>query len=243
MNTKSQMLCLWCGPAAIGVFLVGFWFIAGLVPPPSPHDSALKIQALYQDHTDLKRLGLVLTMMGGALTGPFAAAIATQMKRIEGRYSPLAYTQLGMGVIGVLLFIFPAFVMEAAAFRPDRDPNLIQALNDVAWLPFIGAFMPAFVQCIALAVCIFKDKSEKVLPRWLGYFNVWVALLFVPAALVNFFKTGPFAWNGVFCFWLPLSVFSLWFVVMTVVLRKAIQEQAVDEQGVVAEAERAAVAA
>ncbi len=171
-----------------------------------------------------------MTGIAGALTGVFAAAICTQMKRVEGTYSPLAYVELGMGMLGVLLFILPTFVMQALAFRPeDTDPELMLMVNDIAWIPFIGVFMPAVVQNIAIGLCAFKDTEEKVMPRWLGYFNFWVALLFVPAALLYFFKTGPFAWDGVFVFWLPLSVFSLWFGVMFVVLRKAIKGQAEEE--------------
>jgi hypothetical protein len=238
MSTRTQMLCLWCGPAAIALFLVGFWLVAGLVPPPSPDDSAREIQALYQGDTDMIRLGLLMSMFAGALTGPWVAAISTQLKRIEGQYSPLAYTQLGLGMLGVLLFIIPLFLMSAVAFRPERDPDLLLLLNDAAWLPFVGAFMPACIQSIAIALCIFKDKAERVLPRWLAYFNLWVAFLFVPGGLILFFKTGPFAWNGVFTFWLPLSIFSLWFIVMFVALRKSIARQAVEEERIALDAER-----
>jgi hypothetical protein len=167
----------------------------------------------------------MLFMVAGALTGPWAAAIATQMKRIEGEHSPLTWTQLGMGMIGVLLFLFPCFFMQAAAFRPYRDPQLTLLIQDVAWLPFIGAFAPAVFQCIAIGIACFRDAEERVFPRWLGYFNIWCALSFLPAALIYFFKRGAFAWNGVFCFWLPLSVFSLWFIVMFVMLRRAIIRQ------------------
>jgi hypothetical protein len=64
-----------------------------------------------------------------------------------------------------------------------------------------------------------------VFPRWLGYFNIWCALTFLPAALIYFFKNGAFAWNGVFCFWLPLTVFTTWFAVMFVMTRRAIIRQ------------------
>jgi hypothetical protein len=161
-------------------------------------------------------------MVAGALTAPWVAAISTQLKRIEGERCPLTWTQLGLGMLGVLLFIFPTMVMQAIAFRPNRDPQLMLLLDDVAWLPFIGVFACATVQGFAIGFAIFQDKHEKVFPRWLGYFNIWVALLFVPASLIYFFKTGPFAWNGIFCFWLPLTAFGAWFFVMFPMLRKAI---------------------
>ena len=233
MDTRTQMLCAWCGIAGLTLFIVGFWFIGGFVPPPSPNHGALWVQRFYMHHTDLKRVGLVLTMIAGTMTAPWVAVISTQLKRIEGHYSPLAYTQLGLGMLGVLLFLFPAMLMEAAAFRPNRDPQLILLLNDAAWLPLIGAFAPAVFQGLAIALAVFKDKQEKVFPRWLGWFNIWVVLLFLPAALIYFFKHGPFAWNGLFPFWLALSVFGAWFGVMFVMLRRAIHGQAAERQDAV----------
>jgi hypothetical protein len=137
-------------------------------------------------------------------------------------------------MISVLIFLFPVIVMQAILFRPTRDPQLILLLNDLAWLPFIGLFMPAMVQGIAIALAIFKDKEEKVFPRWLGYFNVWVALLFIPDILIYSFKTGPFAWNGLIGFWLALSIFGVWFFVMFPYLRRAILTQAAESEATTA---------
>ncbi|MGE3297731.1 MAG: hypothetical protein AB7I68_10315 [Porticoccaceae bacterium] len=47
-------------------------------------------------------------------------------------------------------------------------------------------------------------------------------MLFVPGGLLTFFKTGPFAWDGLFVFWVPLVVFLLWYGAMFVLLRQAI---------------------
>ena len=151
MNARTQMWCAWCGPIATVTWLIGFGALAGFIPPPGPSDSAAEVKALYQDNTDLIRLGLFVTMMGAALLGPFTVAIFLQMKRIEGERAPLAYTQLGLGVLVVLLFIIPCFLMEAAAFRPERDPEITQALHDAGWLPFVGAYMPTFFQLLAIA--------------------------------------------------------------------------------------------
>ena len=87
--------------------------------------------------------------------------------------------------------------------------------------------------CSTIALCVFQDDEQVVFPRWVGYFNIFVATAFLPGALIYYFKSGPFGWNGIFAFWLALFVFCLWYVVMFVVLRASIhrQSQAVSELG------------
>ena len=183
---------------------------------------------MYVNDTDAIRIGLVITMIARALTGPFAA-ICTQMKRIEGTYSPLSYTELGMGMLGVLLHLPDP--RDAGLRVPARrdGPDLLLSLNDLAWIPFVGIFAPAVIQNIAIGIAAFKDAEGRVFPRWLGYFNFWAALAFLPTALLYFFKTGPFAWDGVFVFWVPLTIFGAWFFVMFFVTRKAIKNQEIEE--------------
>jgi hypothetical protein len=43
----------------------------------------------------------------------------------------------------------------------------------------------------------------------------------VPGGLLTFFKKGPFAWSGVFVYWVPLVVFLGWYLVMFAMLRMA----------------------
>jgi hypothetical protein len=38
-------------------------------------------------------------------------------------------------------------------------------------------------------------------------------------------KDGPFAYNGVFAFWLPLTTAATWFAIMTVVTLRAISNE------------------
>jgi hypothetical protein len=228
-NTRTQMLCLWCGPVAILLWLGGFAFLAEFIQPLHPGDSAEEIAREYQSGTDGIRAGLLLTMVGATLTGPWVAAITTQLKRIEGRYSPLAYTQLGLGMGGILLFIIPVMNMQTAAFRPDRDPDLILLANDLGWIPFVGVWSMAAVQNLAIAIAIFQDSDQKVFPRWVGYFNLWIVTLFTPGSLLYFFKDGPFAWDGLLSWWVVVVAFCAWFVVMFFAMRKAIKGQALEE--------------
>lgn len=225
-SIQAQLLCVWGSPLATLMWLVGFLWLAGFAPPLSPNLPAADIQAYYVEHATGIRIGMCLTMMGAALIGPFVAAISTQMRRIEGTHTPLADTQLGLGMLMVVFFVVPCFLLGTAAFRPERDAELIMLLNDAGWLPFVGAFQCTFFQLVAIAVCILKDREQRVFPRWVGYFNVWVAVLLLPASLVLFFRRGPFAWDGVLAFWLVLVVFCGWFLIMFWEVRKAILAQA-----------------
>jgi hypothetical protein len=86
-------------------------------------------------------------------------------------------------------------------------------------------FPPVLVQQLALATAVFGHPGQTIFPRWVGYFNVWCALLLVPAVLLPFFKSGPFAWHGILEFWLAGIVFFGWILVMTYATFGAIKQQ------------------
>lgn len=223
MSKSIQRACAWSGPVAVVFWLVGFWVFAGLIPPPSPEDSAKEIAGLYRDDTNWLRFGLALTLIGSALLGAFVAAISVQLKRIEGSRSPMTYLQLAFGALLVLEFVYPVMMMGAAAYRPDRSEDIVQAINDVAWMLFVGVVSTFCVQLIAIGVCILSDqRSHPIFPRWVGYFHLLVAGTFVAGDFLMFFKTGPVAWNGLFSWWIPVATFGAWLFVMAVYLVKAI---------------------
>lgn len=56
-------------------------------------------------------------------------------------------------------------------------------------------------------------------------YSLWVAVL-LPASMILFFKSGPFAWTGVIGFWIPAVVFGTWYLVMTPLLLRAIKQEA-----------------
>jgi hypothetical protein len=64
-----------------------------------------------------------------------------------------------------------------------------------------------------------------------GLFNVWTAIIFSLGGVIVFFKHGPLAWNGLFTFWIPLSIYGGWLGVMLWALLRAItiQEREHDE--------------
>jgi len=225
-HPKAQIICAWSGFVAIILFALAFWPTSDFLPPPAPTLTPLQVATLYQTNTMGIRFGMFLMALAGAFVGPFVAVISIQLKRIEGATPILSYAQLTTGTIGALFFIIPAIIFSAAAYRPERPPELTSMLHDLGWFFLVMPVGPAFLQNLAIGAAILSDpKPEPIFPRWFGYFNFLVAMLFVAGGLITFFKTGPLAWNGLIAFWIAAVDFLAWFLVMLAMLLKAINRQ------------------
>ena len=226
LNSKSQKLCAWSGIVAVMLFFSAL-VCSGFMPVPSPSLTQAEVVAMYQQNAGAIRIGMVQLMISGMFMSPFVAVISLHLRRIEKGSLLWTYTQLSSGTVGILLFIIPGVLFLVTAYRPDRSPELTYLMNDICWFLAIMPWPPAFMQNIAIGSAIISDKSPNpIFPRWVGFFNFWVAILFLPGTLIPFFKSGPFTWNGLFGFWLPAAVFGLWFMVMLPMLLKAIDRQA-----------------
>ncbi|MET0545382.1 MAG: hypothetical protein ABWZ40_03645 [Caulobacterales bacterium] len=227
MSTNLQRLCVWSGPIFIILFFAAL-LCAGFIPPSAPQSTPAEIAAMYREHTLPIRLGMALQIVAAGFQFPFVAVISNQLSRIGPHARTMSYMQLGAGSAGVLLFIVPPLFWSVAAFRPEaRSEELIYLLHDLGWMFFIVPFVVAFFQLLAMAAAMLMDQApQPIFPRWLGYANAWIATLLAPGLAAIFFKTGPFAWNGIFVFWLPATVFGAWFVAMTMALLSAIKREA-----------------
>jgi hypothetical protein len=209
----------------ISVMTVGL-LTAGFLPLPPPSMTSAQVADLIAENPLRIRAGMVLLAIGAAFLGPFIAVLTVQLRRIEGRHSPLSWLNLAFGTLFVFEFILPCFVCLAAAYRPERSPEVTQALFDLCWLMFVGVVSTAVVQCVAIALVILGDHGARpVFPRWVGMFNLFTAITFGAGVAVAFFKTGPLAWNGVIAFWVPLAVYTGWLFVMLWALLRAIGAQ------------------
>lgn len=211
------------GPAAVLVTLVG-WLVAGMLPLPiSPSASPAEVVDFFTGEPNRVMSGFVLSSLGVVLAAPMFVVISLHLLRIEGRTPLMAFTQLVMAAVTVVINLFPQMIFAIAAFRTDRDPGDIVLLNDLAWLLLFTGIMPFIVQNVAIGIAIIRDSSG-VFPRWLAFVNFWVAVAFLPDVLAYFFKTGPFAWNGVMVFWLALSAYCAFLVAMSWACRRANQQ-------------------
>jgi hypothetical protein len=231
MHVSIEKASAWLGVAMLGGFLVMFWFIAGLVPPMSPALTADQTARIYSDHDLRIRIGLALMILFAWLFVPFLALLSRQVRRIEGYWGVMSLTQVMLSVTFPFGFSLCALFGVAAAYRPERNPDVTQALSDMFWFIFVGLVGPLITQVVILAFCVFIDRRQvPSFPRWFGYFNIWYAVLGVPGCAIYLFKTGPLAWNGMFAFWIPLTVFCIWMIVTAIMLTKAVDVEAAERQ-------------
>ena len=228
MNAQAafQKFCAFSGIICVLLFFGGF-VAAGFLPPLSPSMSPAQVAAHYQAHTAGIRLGAGLIFLSSMFYIWFTAVIAGQMRRIPGVHPTVINAALAAGAFAGVTFLVPALLFAVTAFRPDRSPDATLLLNDMSWILLVMPWTPFMPQYFSFAFAILSDpRSRPLFPRWLAYFNIWVELLFTPATVLPFFKSGPFAWNGLFVFWMPATAFTALFIVNTTFLVKAINSEA-----------------
>jgi hypothetical protein len=222
VSRRVQKLCIWAGPVMGVLFVVGF-VVAGFWPPPSPNQTAAEVAAMIDKDRTAIRVGIVICLASCPLLMPFLAAFTIQMKRIEGLRPIMAYTALALGALATVEFVIPYVFMLVSTYRPDTDPDVTRALFDLSWFFFLGVISTFVLELVLFGVAVLIDKRPRpAFPRWLGYVNIWLALMFTPASFLVFFKTGPLAWNGVLVWWVPVAAFLLWFVPNFIYLLKAV---------------------
>jgi hypothetical protein len=216
MDVTAQRWCAASGLVCVAVFLVGFFVIAGFVPPPSPSASAVELQKLFHGDTLAVRVGLVLAVVAAAFIPPWVCAISAELRRVAAPGSPLVTTQLTCGTLLFPLFAFPPIMWQAIAYRDDIEPSALVLMNDLAWLMFVAITWTAVIQAFAVGAVILRNHDRPtVFPRWTGYFNIWVGIAFIPGTVAPLVKSGPLAWNGVFTWWIPVITFVAWTLLMS----------------------------
>lgn len=227
MNTRSQLVCAWVSMISLVPLFVSFFLVTGYVPPQRANETADQLAGFYRDHTLRIQLGLLVLLVAWAGWGALVAVLSAQLARIEGGRPVMAALQAISGAVGWIFLLLPTLLLAVASFRPERSPEITQTLHDLGWITAFMPITPFVVQVLSVAYVIFRDAGPTpVYPRWLGYFNIWVAVLFVPGGLLIFFKTGPFAYHGLFVFWIPFLIFGGWILVMSLFVRRVALEEA-----------------
>jgi hypothetical protein len=231
-RTDGELILLWTLPALGIIWISAFFLFPGFIHPMSPTMSAEEVAAFYRDPANLSRIRYSMILFNWFCVGlvPILTLIVMQIRRMAHRTPILSYCMLGCATGGPTLFLIANLFWLLAAFRPERDPELIQMFNDIAWVTFTSQVPYLIAQSVILALAIYLDRqSRPVFKPWVAHFNLLVAAALAPAALIGLALGGPMAWDGLFPFWVKNIAIAVWIIVMGIVLGQAIQRQRVEE--------------
>jgi MFS family permease len=213
-SRNIRLACVWCAVPMV-LLLFGGLIYSGFMVPILPSATAQQVAAQYRTDAAQIRLGLAASFAAVILFLVFGGVIADQTRRIKSAPVVLTYIQIASFGAGSLIFVIPWVCWQTAAFRPEREATQIMLLNDLGWMTFVFSYVAFTAWLIAIGVAILADVAPSpVYPRWLGYFNIVVAVIFVPDNVIPFFKTGPFGWNGIFPYWIPFVSYGIWILMM-----------------------------
>jgi hypothetical protein len=226
-DPKVHLVLTWTFVPLFILFLIGMVPLADFIPPTSPMDSAEEILAFYKANLFGIRLGQLIAAFGFTLIFAWGCAVSVWTYRIEKGFPILTFTQLmGCASGGALTFMI-FLVWTVAAFRPEAyDAETILMVHDLGWFLFLWIVPPYALWAAAMGWAILIDKQENpYYPRWTAWVCFANAVLMETTMLIGFFKDGPFAYDGILGFWMPVIMYFIWMVVMTIYTHKAIMRR------------------
>lgn len=227
-RTDGELILLWTMPVLGLIWLSAFLLFPGFVQPMSPTLSAEEVAAFYRDPQNLPRIRYSMIVFNWFCVGliPVLMMLALQVRRMAHRTPIFSFCILGCAAGGPTLFLIANLFWLLAAFRPERDPELIMLFNDLAWITFTTQVGFLIAQSLFLALAIYSDRQARpVLKPWVAHFNLLIAAALVPAGFAPLAQEGVIAWDGLLSFWVKNIAIGLWIAVMALALGKAIYRQ------------------
>lgn len=196
------------GIAYVILSLVGTFLVLSLGDEFSPTDSDEEILAFYADsgNRTLEFVSVALYAFAVLFFLWFVSTLRDRLRTVEPEPKSLSALAFGAGVASAALLMAGISVhsaIPAAVEETDRfvlDPNTARLLEYVAFLLFVGSTMVASVLVAATSVLALRTA---VLPRWLGWIGLVVALILLVAV-----------------FFFPIVALWAWAVVVSVVLMR-----------------------
>jgi hypothetical protein len=231
IGKRDQWICWFMYAGFYMMFGLIFGYLTGVMRPPIPGALLPMAGILKFTIGNAARIGLGMSLLGIFLAfGSFGIGLTmVQMKRMSGPGPALSYAYLATGALAALPgCYFCGLCFAAAAFRLDRDPQLLSFLYDMGFVGFVGCLGCFVVQYIVFATAIFLDKNE-IFPKWLGYITVWNLVTELLAVPVWIFRSGPYSWNGMISFYLGTILYIIWITCLMLMLRRNIPRHPLDQ--------------
>jgi len=229
MSTRTQTVLVYWAWAFGSAYFLAYYFLIKLLPLPPATLSAVEVADFYARNSTQIELGAAICSWTGGFTIPLAIVIALQMARVERGFPIWSIVQCAGGVMMSVFTVLPPLLWGVAAFTPTRPPEVTLVIHEFGNLSFIATDQYFIFQFVALAVVCITQGAEphSPFPRWFGFLTLWAALAIEVGVAAFLFKRGPFAWNGLFVYWIPIVMFGIWFMTASINLLRALKRQSV----------------
>ena len=215
MNEKSvrklHLAVAWTGPLCLLTFFAGWIVLSHNYPPPDPMFTAQElVDNYYMKYRGGIMLGMSLAACFGMFYLPWTCIVSAQMMQRE-KVPVLALMQLTGGLLTAwILVMCPCIWVWCAESAPYGNPETIRTLHFITWYIFNMTWMITAIQFVAIGVFALMDtRKPAMFPAWLGYFAIAVSITFIPLTFLPYFKSGPFAINGLWAFHLIVAGFGM----------------------------------
>ncbi len=203
---------IWCVYSLYAFAVLAFGgslFAAGFLPPWDPMWEASKIAEIYQESALGVQIGMMMLMLGCALYLPFCVITSELLEKRMGQ-PLLAKIQFSAGITAIAFGMVSVAAIALAAFRPERDPQITQLMNDAGWIIFFWdiSFFQLQAAAVMLGTFIYKGPNP-IWPRWMAYAFLFSIVGVFPAYFLISFKTGILAYNGLISYWFQVISFGI----------------------------------
>ena len=226
-SERAQVIMVWWSMVFLAIFIPAWWGLLKMMPPPGPSLTEAQVGAFYLEHGTAIRWGAMIASWVSAFMVPLSVVVAVQMARLEKGTPVWSILAFAGGITMSMFLVFPPICWGVAAFSVDRAPEVTTLMHELSLLTLTTTDQYYIFLWLPLAYVSIRQGQDALspFPKWYGWFTLWAAIAFEVGALAFHFKSGPFAWNGVLVFWMPLTVFFAWLAVTYYLLLKVLPAQ------------------
>lgn len=226
-------LALWSGPFFLAMLLVFWGLIARSFPPIAADADAAVVATHFRANADAIRAG----MLGSLTAMPFylvwGIGLSGLMEKLDAPGHVMSRIQLGGAALTAVVFLLSFAIILFAAYRPEAlEPATIQLLYDAGWIMLLATPTGTAVQMFAIGYLFLKDtRPQPLIPKWVCWYSIWVGFASLAENLLPFFRTGPFARQGLVSFWLQATIFFVFMAIVSFYALKAAARLRSEEGG------------
>jgi hypothetical protein len=227
VSERKQEILIWWTLISMTVFGLAYVFLIKLMPLPMPTLSADEVASFYTANSFSIRVGAVITSWTSAFLVPISIVISVQLARLEKGTPVWSILYFAGGILTSIFLVLPPVLWGVAAFTPTRPPEITLVLHEFAILAFVTTTQFFIFYMVAFVVVVLSQtpNSASPFPRWFGFLTIWVATITEVGAVGFLTKHGPFAWNGLFVFWLPFGIGFTWLTLQAFLVLRGLKHQ------------------